>query len=83
MGWLGMKSLLDAIEMANTTEPAAIVQALESWKYKRGDIEVRRRCTLRGVGGIPDVHHQRSRHAVRRWWFAAGAVDEFDCHAPD
>lgn len=40
MGWLGMKSLLDAIEMANTTEPAAIVQALESWKYKRGDIEV-------------------------------------------
>ena len=30
MGWLGMKSLLDSIEMAKSTEPAAIVQALES-----------------------------------------------------
>jgi branched-chain amino acid transport system substrate-binding protein len=40
MGWLGMKSLLDSIEMAKSTEPGAIVQALESWKYKRGDIDV-------------------------------------------
>jgi branched-chain amino acid transport system substrate-binding protein len=40
MGWLGMKSLLDSVEMAKSTEPGAIVQALESWKYKRGDIDV-------------------------------------------
>jgi branched-chain amino acid transport system substrate-binding protein len=40
MGWLGMKSLLDSIEMAKSTDPGAIVQALESWKYNRGDIDV-------------------------------------------
>ncbi|GGF04265.1 ABC transporter substrate-binding protein [Aliidongia dinghuensis] len=40
MGWLGMKSLLDAIEMAKSTDPAAIVKALESWKVKRGDLDV-------------------------------------------
>ncbi|WP_027532702.1 ABC transporter substrate-binding protein [Bradyrhizobium sp. WSM3983] len=40
MGWLGMKSLLEAIEMAKSTEPAAIVHALEDWKYRRGDLDV-------------------------------------------
>jgi len=40
MGWFGMKSLLDSIEMAKSTEPGAIVQALENWKVKRGDIDV-------------------------------------------
>jgi branched-chain amino acid transport system substrate-binding protein len=40
MGWLGMKSLLDSIEMAKSTDPGAIVQALENWKYKRGDIDI-------------------------------------------
>lgn len=40
MGWLGMKSLLDSIEMAKSTEPGAIVQALEAWKYRRGDMDV-------------------------------------------
>jgi branched-chain amino acid transport system substrate-binding protein len=35
-----MKSLLDSVEMAKSTEPGAIVQALESWKFKRGDIDV-------------------------------------------
>ncbi|KYK47755.1 ABC transporter substrate-binding protein [Bradyrhizobium liaoningense] len=40
MGWLGMKSLLDSIEMAKSTEPGAIVQALENWKYHRGDIDL-------------------------------------------
>jgi branched-chain amino acid transport system substrate-binding protein len=40
MGWLGMKSLLDSIEMAKTTDSAAVVQTLESWKMKRGDMDV-------------------------------------------
>jgi len=40
MGWMGMKSLLDSIEAANSTDPAKIVEALEHWKVKRGDLEV-------------------------------------------
>ncbi|MGD0187841.1 MAG: ABC transporter substrate-binding protein [Roseiarcus sp.] len=40
MGWLGMKSLLDSIEAANSTDAAAIVNALEHWKVRRGDIDV-------------------------------------------
>jgi branched-chain amino acid transport system substrate-binding protein len=48
MGWLGMKSLLDSIEMAKSTEPGAIVQALEGWKYRRGDIDI----------GYRDFDHQ-------------------------
>ncbi|MGO9133799.1 MAG: ABC transporter substrate-binding protein [Methylovirgula sp.] len=40
MGWLGMKSLLDSIEAANSTDSAAIVNALEHWKVTRGDIDV-------------------------------------------
>ena len=48
MGWLGMKSLLDSIEAAKSTEPAAIVQALESWKYHRGDMDL----------GYRDFDHQ-------------------------
>ncbi|MGX1789647.1 ABC transporter substrate-binding protein [Bosea sp. NPDC055332] len=40
MGWFGMKSLLDAIEAAKSTEPAAIVAALETWQVKRGDLDV-------------------------------------------
>jgi branched-chain amino acid transport system substrate-binding protein len=48
MGWLGMKSLLDSIEMAKSTEPAAIVQALEAWKYRRGDLDI----------GYRDFDHQ-------------------------
>lgn len=39
MGWMGMRTLLDSIEAAKSTEPAAIVNALENWKVKRGDIE--------------------------------------------
>ncbi|SFJ29329.1 amino acid/amide ABC transporter substrate-binding protein, HAAT family [Bosea sp. OK403] len=39
MGWMGMKNLLDAIERANSTEPAKIVEALEAWSVKRGDID--------------------------------------------
>ena len=37
MGWVGMKSLLDSIEMAGSTDSAKVVQALESWKMNRGD----------------------------------------------
>jgi len=37
MGWLGMKSLLDSIEAAKSTEGPAIVNALENWSYQRGD----------------------------------------------
>jgi len=48
MGWLGMKSLLDSIEAAKSTEPAAIVGALEAWKYRRGDIDL----------GYRDFDHQ-------------------------
>lgn len=39
MGWMGMKALLDSIEAAKSTDPRAIVGALETWKVKRGDIE--------------------------------------------
>jgi branched-chain amino acid transport system substrate-binding protein len=38
MGWYGMKALLDSIEAAKSTEPAAIVNALENWSVKRGPI---------------------------------------------
>ena len=38
MGWLGMKTLLDSIEMAKSTDAEAIVGALEKWKYRRGDL---------------------------------------------
>src|ERR1044072_2522703 len=48
MGGVGMKSLLDSIEMAKSTEPAAIVQALEAWKYRRGDLDI----------GYRDLAHQ-------------------------
>ena len=32
MGWLGMKSLLDSIEAAKTTDAPAVVTAMENWK---------------------------------------------------
>ncbi len=40
MGWMGMRSLLESIEMAKSTEPGAIVTALENWKARRGDVEI-------------------------------------------
>jgi branched-chain amino acid transport system substrate-binding protein len=40
MGWLGMKSLLDSIEAAKTTDAPAVVTAMENWKIKRGDIDI-------------------------------------------
>lgn len=38
MGWMSMKALLDSIEAAKSTDAAAIVNALEGWSAKRGDI---------------------------------------------
>ncbi len=35
MGWLAMKSLLDSIEAAKSTESAKIVDALEHWSVTR------------------------------------------------
>ncbi|MFA6265069.1 MAG: ABC transporter substrate-binding protein [Pseudolabrys sp.] len=40
MGWLGMKSLLDSIEAAGSTDSAKVVAALEAWKVRRGDIDL-------------------------------------------
>jgi branched-chain amino acid transport system substrate-binding protein len=32
MGWITAKSLFESIEMAKSTEPMAIIEALENWK---------------------------------------------------
>ena len=40
MGWMAAKALYDAIDAAGSTEPAKIVEALEHWNYKRGDLDV-------------------------------------------
>ena len=32
MGWITAKSVFEAIEMAKSTEPMAIIEALENWK---------------------------------------------------
>lgn len=37
MGWIGMRALLGAIELAKSTEPAAIVGGLERWSFMEGD----------------------------------------------
>lgn len=54
MGWFGMRSLLESIELAKSTEPAAIVKALETWRVKEGDIEV----------GYRDFDHQMKRRTI-------------------
>ncbi|MBV9782834.1 MAG: amino acid ABC transporter substrate-binding protein [Acidisphaera sp.] len=40
MGWFTMKSLLGGIEIAKSTEPAAIVAGLEKWQTQDGDLAV-------------------------------------------
>jgi branched-chain amino acid transport system substrate-binding protein len=40
MGWMSAKALYDAIDAAGSTDAAKIVEALEHWKFKRGDITV-------------------------------------------
>jgi branched-chain amino acid transport system substrate-binding protein len=37
-GWIAMRSLLDSINAAQSTDSKAIVQALEKWRDKEGDI---------------------------------------------
>ena len=39
MGWMAMNALLDSIGAAKTTEPAAIVNALETWGVQRNGIK--------------------------------------------
>lgn len=43
MGYFGMKSLLDSIEAAKSTEPAAIAKALIEWSQPEGDLQARYR----------------------------------------
>ena len=40
MGWIAMRSLLELIEAARSTEPMAIVEALESWRIPDGAMPV-------------------------------------------
>jgi branched-chain amino acid transport system substrate-binding protein len=40
MGWIAMRSLLESIESARSTEPMAIVEALESWRISDGAMPV-------------------------------------------
>ncbi|MEZ2410237.1 branched-chain amino acid transport system substrate-binding protein [Bosea sp. OAE752] len=54
MGWFGMRSLLESIELAKSTEPAAIVKALETWHVKDGDLDVSYR----------DFDHQMKRRTI-------------------
>ena len=44
LGWMGMKSLLDSIENAASAEPAAIVEAMVGWSFKRGELDVHYRA---------------------------------------
>jgi branched-chain amino acid transport system substrate-binding protein len=44
MGWMAMNALLDSIETAKTTEPGAIVNALENWGVERSGIRARYRA---------------------------------------
>ena len=43
MGWYGMRSLLESIEAAKSTDSEAIVKALEAWRAQDGDMQVRYR----------------------------------------
>ena len=36
MGWITAKSLFESIELAKSTEPMAIVEGLENWKFNAG-----------------------------------------------
>ena len=37
MGWITAKSLFESIELAKSTEPMAIIEGLENWKFGAGD----------------------------------------------
>lgn len=53
-GWIAMKSLLESIEAAKSTNASAIVSALEKWRYTEGKFPV----------GYRDWDHQLVRPAV-------------------
>ena len=36
MGWITAKSLFESIELAKSTEPMAIIEGLENWKFAAG-----------------------------------------------
>lgn len=40
LGWIGMKSLLDSIERAPSTQGGDIVEAMEHWSFKRGALNI-------------------------------------------
>jgi branched-chain amino acid transport system substrate-binding protein len=40
MGWMAASALFDSIEAAKSTDAGAIVEALEHWSVKRGDLSV-------------------------------------------
>jgi len=62
MGWFGMKTLLESIEAAGTTDSAAVVSALEHWhapdgqvRYREWDHQMTRRLLIAEVKPtIPD-----------------------------
>ncbi|QCI65952.1 ABC transporter substrate-binding protein [Phreatobacter stygius] len=54
MGWFGMKSLLESIELAKSTAAPEIVGALERWTTREGDLSVKYR----------DFDHQMLRRTV-------------------
>ncbi len=54
MGWIGMRCLLESIEAAKSTEPAAVVAALEKWSFQDGDLSV----------GFRDWDHQLLRRIL-------------------
>ena len=62
MGWLGMKSLLELIEAAKTTDPAAIVECARELE----DPAQRYRCRLSQVRSSDDQPSSRRRHPCRR-----------------
>ena len=41
MGWFGMKSLLESVEQAGSTDSAAVVAALERWRSADGQVRYR------------------------------------------
>ncbi len=56
MGWMAAKSLFDSIEAAKSTDAGAIVEALEHWSVKRGDI----------TAGYRPFDHQMTESPARR-----------------
>ncbi len=43
MGWFSMRSILQSIEMAKSTDPEAIAKSMTEWSLQEGDLRVRYR----------------------------------------